>query len=222
MLNGKCFVCSPKKGEKVKPVRVAVLGSTRGTHLQNIADGIKKKELNAVVSAVISNKKDAFILERAKKEGFRHFFVNPKDFGSREKFDREISKIIDAQETDFVLLAGYMRILSPWFCMHYENRIINIHPSLLPDFAGGMDSDVHSQVLKEKRKETGCTLHFVTAKVDEGPVIFQEKVPVFEEDTPDTLKARVQEAEKKIIFKALNLFLQNKIFVKNGVVFFEN
>ncbi len=115
-------------------------------------------------------------------------------------------------------MLGYMRIVSPWFVNRYKNRIINIHPSLLPAFAGGMDLDVHQQVLDAGAKVTGCTLHFVTESVDAGPVILQKSVEVAEGETADTLKAKVQKAEQEIIEKALKLFSEGKIKVEDGKV----
>lgn len=201
-----------------RELRIGVLGSTRGTDLQAVIDAIEKKELNAKIVIVISNKKDAFILERAKKHGLKNFFLNPKDFSLKEEFDRELVRLLELEKAELVLLIGYMKILSKFFCTHFENKIINIHPSLLPMFAGEMDANVHGEVIKRGLKETGCTLHFVTESVDGGPIILQQIVPVYKTDSAEDIKGRVQKAEQRVILKALKLFAQHKIVVENGLV----
>ncbi|MBI2598246.1 MAG: phosphoribosylglycinamide formyltransferase [Candidatus Diapherotrites archaeon] len=201
-----------------KRLRIGVLGSTNGTDLQAVIDAIEKKQLEVVIVVVVSNKADAFILQRAKIHGIKSIFLNPKKFSSREKYDVALAEMLVKEKVDLVLLIGYMRVLSPLFCKKFENKIMNIHPSLLPLFAGKMNLDVHSQVKKMGLKETGCTLHFVTSEVDGGPVILQEKVPVFENDSVEDIKNRVQRAEQEIILKALKLFAEHKIVVKGKKV----
>ncbi|MBI5553181.1 MAG: phosphoribosylglycinamide formyltransferase [Candidatus Diapherotrites archaeon] len=202
----------------MNPLHIAVLGSTRGTHLQTVLGAIAEKKLNARVCLVVSNKPDALILERAQSNGLKSVFLNPKEFASREQFDSKLGDLVESARTDIILLAGYMRILSPPFCRRFENRILNIHPSLLPEFAGGMDLNVHEAVLKAGRKETGCTLHLVSEGVDAGPVILQQKVPVKADDTPNSLKERVQQAEREVIVQALKWFSEKRIHVQNGKV----
>lgn len=201
-------------------LKIGVLGSTRGTDLQAVIDAIEKKQLDAKISLVASNKPDAFILERAKLHGIKTAFVDPKKFSAKEDFDAELANLIEKEKTDLILLIGYMKILTPWFCKRFENKIINIHPSLLPMFSGGRDTDVHAEVKKMGLRETGCTLHFVTPNVDAGPVIFQKKVPVYPNDSAEDIKRKVQKAEQEVILKALKLFAQHKIVVKNGLVNF--
>ena len=196
---------------------IGVLGSTKGTDLQAVIGAIEAKELNARISAVVSNKKDAYILERARKHNIGAVFADAKG-KEREEFDRQVSKEFEKHKVDLILAIGYMRILSPWFVNKWKNRIMNIHPSLLPAFAGGVDGDVHAEVLKSGVKETGCTLHFVTEEVDSGPVIMQKKVKVEKNDTVESLKEKVQKAEQKIIVRALKLYEQGKIKVKDGKV----
>ena len=196
---------------------IGVLGSTKGTDLQAVIGAIEAKELNARISAVVSNKKDAYILERARKHNIGAVFADAKG-KEREEFDRQVSKEFEKHKVDLILAIGYMRILSPWFVNKWKNKIMNIHPSLLPAFAGGMDRDVHAEVLKSGVKETGCTLHFVTEEVDSGPVIMQKKVKVEKNDTVESLKEKVQKAEQKIIVRALKLYEQGKIKVKDGKV----
>ncbi|MEK6869151.1 MAG: phosphoribosylglycinamide formyltransferase [Nanoarchaeota archaeon] len=198
-------------------LNIGVLGSTKGADLQAVIDAIEAKELNARISVVVSNKEDAYILERARKHNIDAVFMDSKG-KEREEFDREVSKELDKHSVDLILAIGYMKILSPWFVNKWKNRIINIHPSLLPQFAGGMNNDIHAKVLNSGAKETGCTLHFVTEEVDSGPVIMQKKVKVEKNETVESLKAKVQKAEQEIIVKALKLYGQGKIKVKNGKV----
>jgi len=198
-------------------MNIGVLASTKGTDLQAAIDAIEAKKLNVKISVVISNKEDAYVLERARNHNIEAVFIDSKG-KEREKFDREVSKELDKNDVDLILLIGYMRILSSWFVRKYENKIMNIHPSLLPDFAGGMDEDVHAEVLKAGVKETGCTLHFVSEDVDAGPVIMQKKVDVVENETVDSLKEKVQKAEQEIIVKALKLYEEGKIKVEDGKV----
>ena len=198
--------------------RLAVLGSTRGTDLQAIIDAIERKELNAEISLVFSNKADAYILERAKKHRIETLFIDHRKYKNREEFDRLIVAALKKKKVGLVLLIGYMRIISPYFCKEFAGRIWNIHPSLLPKYAGGMDTDVHSEVLKNKDKETGCTLHVVSEKVDEGQIIMQRKVNVLADDNADSLKGRVQKAEQQLLIKAIKLYSEGKITIKEGKV----
>ena len=198
--------------------RLAVLGSTRGTDLQAIIDAIERKELNAEISLVFSNKADAYILERAKKHRIETLFIDHRKYKNREEFDRLIVAALKKKKVGLVLLMGYMRIISPYFCKEFAGRIWNIHPSLLPKYAGGMDTNVHEEVLRNKEKETGCTLHVVSEKVDDGQVIMQEKVRVLADDNADSLKGRVQKAEQQLLIKAIKLYSEGKINIKEGKV----
>ena len=186
-------------------LRLGVLASTRATDMQAIIDAINSKKLNAVISVVISNKADAYALERARKHNIKAVFIEPKG-KERVQYDKEIATVLDKNNVDLILLIGYMRFLSPWFVNRYRNKIINIHPSLLPKYAGGMDRDVHAEVLKNKEKVTGATLHFVDEGIDAGPTIMQKEVSIDKNETVDSLKAKVQEAEQEIIIKALDLY----------------
>jgi phosphoribosylglycinamide formyltransferase-1 len=197
-----------------RPIRLAVLGSTRGTDLQAIIDAIKSGLLKAEIVCVISNKKDAYILERAKQHGIEALFINPKGL-TREEYDKLIMDEIEKRSpVDLILLIGYMRILSNQFVKKYKWRIINIHPSLLPAFAGGMDLNVHKAVLDYGVKVTGCTLHFVDEGVDTGPIILQKPVMVDDDDTPETLKAKVQKAEQEVLIEAIKLFQRGLIRIE--------
>jgi len=198
-------------------LNIGVLASTKATDLQAVIDAIQAKQLNSKISVVVSNKGDAYALERAKKHNIEAVFINSKDKG-REDFDREVSDVLEKYDVDLILAIGYMRILSGWFVNKWKNKIMNIHPSLLPAFAGGMDKDVHTEVLKAGVKETGCTLHFVTEEVDSGPIIMQKKVDVAENETIESLKAKVQKAEQEVIVKALKLYDEGKMKVEGNKV----
>ena len=198
-------------------LRIGILASTKGTDMQAIIDAIISKKLNAAISVVISNKKDSIALERAKNNNIKAVFIDSKG-EEREQYDKEVAKVLDENKVDLTLLIGYMRILSPWFVRRYKNRIMNIHPSLLPAFAGGMDKDVHQEVLNSKAKVTGCTLHFVDESIDAGPIIMQKEARIEKNETVDSLKEKVQKAEQEIIVKAVDLFEKGKIKVKGKKV----
>ncbi|HIK01000.1 TPA: phosphoribosylglycinamide formyltransferase [archaeon] len=200
-----------------KKLKIGVLASTRGTDLQAIIDAINSGKLNAEIACVISNKAEAFVLERARNHNIEAIFIDVKG-KNRDEYDKEVSKELDKRGIELICLIGYMRIVSDWFVKKYCSRIINVHPSLLPAFAGGMDKDVHTEVLKAGLKETGCTIHFVTEQVDGGPIIIQKKVPVLANDTPDSLKERVQAAEKVAYVEAIKLFSENKLKVSGSKV----
>src|SRR3989344_6677442 len=201
-------------------LRLGVLASTKATDMQAVIDAIKSKKLNAIISVVISNKKDAFALERARKHNIKAVFIDSKGKDG-EQYDREIAKVLDENNVDLILLIGYMRILSPWFVSKYKNKIMNIHPSLLPKYAGGMDKDVHAEVLKNKETITGATLHFVDEGKDTGPIILQKEVKIENNETVDSLKEKVQKAEQDIIIRAIDLYEKGKIKVKNNMVVIE-
>ncbi|MBI3591446.1 MAG: phosphoribosylglycinamide formyltransferase [Candidatus Melainabacteria bacterium] len=186
--------------------KIAVLVSGTGTNLQAIIDAIKSGSLNNTeISIVISNKKDAYALKRAEAEGIKNVFVNPKDFSNNLDFDKKLIEIINNYGVDLVVLAGYTKILTKVFVDSFPNKIINIHPALLPDFGGkGMyGSKVHEAVLKSGIKESGCTVHFVTNEVDNGPIIFQTKVPILEGDTVDSLSKRILKEEHKSLVEGI-------------------
>ncbi len=186
----------PKRGllSSDAGIHLAILGSTRGTNLQAIIDAIAEKKLNAYIDIVISNKADAYILERTKQHGLRVVFIDSRN-KSREQFDQEVLNELKKYHIDLVLLIGYMRILSPTFVQTYRNKILNVHPSLLPAFAGGMDMNVHEEVLKSGVTETGCTIHLVDDGVDTGKILLQKKCTVEPGDTAESLKDKVQQLE---------------------------
>ncbi|KDO30004.1 hypothetical protein SPRG_05193 [Saprolegnia parasitica CBS 223.65] len=176
------------------PIKLGVLGSTRGSSLQPILDAIAAGDLNASVEIIVSNKASAGILERAATHKIPGVAVGSKG-KTRDAFDAEVTSLLENKKVDLVLCIGYMRILSASFCQRWANRVLNVHPSLLPDFAGGMDLAVHQAVLDAKKTSSGCTVHYVTPEVDAGPIAVQLKCPVLPNDTAETLKARVQPLE---------------------------
>lgn len=198
-------------------IKLAVLGSTKGTDMQAIIDAIESGALDAKIVAVVSSVPDAFIVERARKHNLEAFTFNYKDYSSREEFDRKVIAVLKGKQADLVLLIGYNRILSDHFCREYRHRIVNIHPSLLPAFAGGFDKNVHEEVLKAGVKVSGCTLHFVTEQVDGGPIIMQKAVEIREGDDADSLKDKVQAAEQEVFLKAIRLFNEGKIKVEGNI-----
>ena len=189
-------------------INIGVLGSTKGTDLQAILDAIHSKKLSATVCTVISNRKNAYILDRAKDHSVPFYFISHKG-KDRKDFDAEMTEVLKKHEVDLVLLIGFMRILSSSFCREWRDRILNVHPSLLPKYAGGMDTNVHEEVLKNKDKETGCTIHFVTDELDSGPILIQKKCAVEEGDTVETLKSKVQILEGEAFLEAIPLMANN-------------
>jgi phosphoribosylglycinamide formyltransferase-1 len=188
--------------------KLGVLGSTKGTDLQAIIDSINQKKLSAIIKVVISNASSAYIIERAANHSIPNYFISHLS-KAREQFDDEISAILKKHEVDLILLIGFMRILSSKFCKEWNGRILNVHPSLLPKYAGGMDTNVHEEVIKNGDLETGCTIHFVTVAVDSGPILIQKKCSVDKNETPDSLKTKVQALEGDAFIEAIKLFQKN-------------
>jgi len=201
---------------------VAVLASGRGSNLQALIDAIDAKRLDATIVAVISNKNDAAALERARKHGLKDIFVDPKPFAGRpdgrEAYDRVLLDLLQRHGVELVLLAGYMKIVTPVLVNAFANRMMNIHPSLLPAFPG---LDVQKKAIEWGCKLAGCTVHFVTEGVDEGPIILQAAVPVLDDDTPETLAARILEQEHKIYPRAVQLFAEGRLRVEGRRVVIE-
>jgi len=200
--------------KRATPLRVAVLASGRGSNLQAVIDAIEAKQVNTRIVAVITNKQDAQALERARKHGLNGLFVDPKPFvgrpDSREAYDLKLLEILRQHDTELVLLAGYMKIVTAVLVKAYANRMMNIHPSLLPSFPG---LDVQKKTIDWGCKLAGCTVHFVTEGVDEGPIILQAAVPVLDHDTPETLATRILEQEHKIYPRAVQLFAEGRLHV---------
>jgi len=204
------------------PLRVAVLASGRGSNLQAIIDAIEAGQVQAKIVAVISNKQDAVALERARKHGLPDLFVDPKPFAgrpdSREAYDQALLDLLKKYDVELVLLAGYMKIVTAVLLNSYANRMMNIHPSLLPSFPG---LDVQRKAIEWGCKLAGCTVHFVTEGVDEGPIILQAAVPILDSDTAESLAARILEQEHKIYPRAVRLFAENRLRVEGRRVLIE-
>ena len=186
--------------------KLAVLCSGRGTDLQSIIDAIKAGTLQAEISIVITDKPNVKALERAEIAGIKNICVDRKLFDNRADFEAELLKNLEG--IDLVVLAGFMRILSPEFVRKFTGRLMNIHPSLLPSFKG---AHAHKDALEYGVKVSGCTVHFVDEGTDSGPIILQAAVEVFENDTEETLSARILEQEHIIYPKAIQLFVEGKL-----------
>ncbi len=192
--------------------RIGVLISGRGTNLQALIDAEKRGEISGKIVVVISNKSDALGLERARQAGIKTEVVTKKDYPEREDHDRRVAQILEENGVDLVVLAGYMRILTHVLVDKYKNRIINIHPSLLPAFKG---VEAQRQAIEYGVKISGCTTHFVDLDMDAGPIILQTAVPVLDNDTPESLAERILPEEHKILVKSVKLFCEDRLRV-NG------
>lgn len=188
------------------PVVILISGS--GSNLQSIIDAVQAGDLPIDIRAVISNRADAYGLQRAKAAGIHTEVVNHKDYQDREAFDKALQTAIDVHKPELVVLAGFMRILSHDFVEHYSGRMLNIHPALLPLFPG---LNTHERALQDGVKEHGATVHFVTTEVDGGPLVLQASVPVQAGDSPETLAARVLEQEHRIFPRAIRWFAEGRL-----------
>jgi len=193
-------------------INLAIFASTKGTDLQAIIDAIKSNELpEADLKFVLSNKKDCYAMQRAEAAGIKTVFINAKGL-SREEFDQQCLEACLEQKIDLIIFIGYMRLISGVLLDPYRNRIMNIHPSLLPKYPG-MDLDVHNEVLANHETETGCTLHFVDEGMDTGPIILQHHLPIEPAETAEALKNKVQAEEQKVILEGIKLFSQDRLKV---------
>ena len=183
-------------------LKVGVLGSTRGTALQGILDAITAGTLDVGLVLVVSDKRNAPILERAEKHRVHTLFLDPAGL-TRDEYDRQVSDAFHRAGAELVLMIGYMRIVSARFVEEWKGRLLNVHPSLLPAFGGLMNQKVHEAVLAAGVSETGCTIHQVTEEVDGGPIVLQKRCPVLPGDTPVLLKDRVQALEQDAFVEVL-------------------
>ena len=193
-------------------LRLVVLISGGGTNLQSILDAIDQEALHAEVVAVISNRADAGGLERARRHGVPAIYVERPGFSSRELFDSAVADEIARHQPDIIALAGFMHVLGEEFVTTFAEKIVNIHPSLLPKFRG---LDTHKRALESGETVHGATVHYVTAELDDGPIIVQAEVRVFEDDTPETLQQRVLEQEHVIYPTALQWIAEGRIDFDN-------
>jgi phosphoribosylglycinamide formyltransferase-1 len=196
-------------------IRIAVLVSGRGSNLQAIIDSIENGYLHAQIPIVISDISDAYALVRARTHGIKAIHIDPKKSGSKEAYEAEVLRVLELNNVQLVLLAGYMKILGKTLLTTYKNRILNIHPALLPAFPG---LHAQEQAFKHGVKVAGCTVHFVDEELDGGPIIIQKCVEVREDDTPQTLAERILEQEHKIYPEAVKLFVENRLRIEGRKV----
>lgn len=201
-------------------LNIAVLVSGGGTNLQALIDAEKGGRITpGRIALVISSRADAFALERAKKAGIPTRVLTRKEFASQQEYDESLLSILSQNKIELIVLAGFMTIISENVIQHYENKIINVHPALIPSFCGEgyYGLKVHEAVLRKGVKVTGATVHFVNEICDGGPIILQKAVEVLSDDTPESLQKRVMEqAEWKLLPKAVALFCQGKILINDG------
>lgn len=200
-------------------MRIVVLISGSGSNLQAIIDGCNDGRINGNVVAVISNRPDVKGLERARNHGIEAITLDHRNFDSRETFDAALAQHIDNFEPELVILAGFMRILTPTFTGRYLGRMLNIHPSLLPKYPG---LHTHKRALEAGDSEHGVTVHFVTAELDGGPAVLQARVPVLDNDTEDTLAARVLEQEHRIYPQAAGWFCNGRLTLQDNTALLDN
>ncbi|MFV3073422.1 phosphoribosylglycinamide formyltransferase [Niveispirillum fermenti] len=196
-------------------LRLGVLISGRGSNLQALIDAARDQDFPAEVALVISNKADAPGLERARAAGIPAIVLKPRDYADKPSHEAAMTEALDAAGVGLVCLAGYMRLLSPWFVARWHDRLINIHPSLLPAFPG---LDTHARAIATGVRFHGCTVHFVRVEMDEGPILVQAAVPVADDDTPDTLAARVLVQEHRAYPLAVRLIAEGRVGVQGNRV----
>lgn len=196
-------------------LKIAVLVSGGGTNLQALIDNIDT--INAEIDVVISNKKDAYGLERARLNNIDAIYINPKDYQDTEAFNDEIIKELIKRNIYLVVLAGYLKILSKKFIKDFKNRIINIHPSLIPSFCGKgfYGLKVHKEAIKYGVKISGATVHFVDEDADTGAIILQDTVCIDDNDTAETLQKKVLQIEHKLLPEAVKLFCEGKLYIED-------
>lgn len=191
---------------------IAVLASGSGSNLQAILDAVDRGDIQgARVALVLSDRKNAYALERARQRGIPVKHLSALHYPSRDDYDRDLVTYLEEQQTDLVVLAGFMRILSPYFVLAFHHRILNIHPSLLPAFPGAHGV---ADALAYGVKVTGCTVHFVDEGVDTGPIIVQEAIPVLDDDTVESLHQRIHKLEHRLYPKAIDLWVHDKIRIE--------
>lgn len=199
----------------IQGVRIGILASGRGSNFQSIVDAVNNKSLNAEIVVLITDNPSAYAIERAKKYGIECLVMKPCDFNTKDDYFIEVADKLKKREIGLVVLAGFMRIVGKALIDAFPNRIMNIHPALLPSFPG-----LHSQrqAIKYGAKISGCTVHFVDEGMDTGPVIIQAAVPVFQHDTEETLSERILRLEHKIYPEAIRLFSEGRIEIKGRIV----
>ena len=200
-------------GRNNDPLPIVILISGRGSNLQAIIDKTRSGELPVEIRAVISNRPDAAGLQHASQANFETQLIDHTDYADREAFDQALQACIDSYQPGLFILAGFMRILTPGFVHHYRGRMLNIHPSLLPEFPG---LDTHQRAIDAGKREHGASVHFVTDDLDGGPVIMQARVAVLKEDNAASLAARVLEQEHRLYPEVITRFANGRIFLDNS------
>jgi len=193
-----------------RQIPIGVLISGNGSNLQAIIDAIEEKRLDAVIRVVISNREDAYGLARARKHNIPTELLDHRKFSSREAYDQALVDLLQRHQAELVILAGFMRLLSPVLVQAYSNRIMNIHPALLPSFPG---LHVQKKAVEHGVRFSGCTVHFVNEGCDEGPIIIQAVVPVFPDDTEESLSSRILKEEHRIYPRAIQLYSEGRLHV---------
>jgi len=201
--------------EKVM-INIGILASGRGTNLQAIIEAVEDGRIEGKIKIVISDNSDAYALKRAEQNNIKIECINFKSFKNREAYDKKIVECLKEKDVDLVVLAGYMRIISPYFIKIYKNRIINIHPALLPSFPG---LHAQRQAIEYGAKVSGCTVHFVDEGVDSGPIVLQRAVEIKDDDTEESLAERILKEEHQIYPQAIQLFCQGRLIIKGRRVF---
>lgn len=201
------------------PLPLGVLISGSGTNLQALIDAIERGALKAVIRMVVSNRADAYGLTRARNHGLPTTVISHKDFSSRETFEAELIKTLQDHGVELVVLAGFMRLLSPFFIRAFPQRIMNIHPALLPSFPG---THAQRQAVERGVRLSGATVHFVDEEVDHGPIIAQAAVPVYPDDDEESLSARILAQEHRIYPQAIQLFAEGRLEVRDHRVIVHN
>jgi len=197
-------------------INIGVLVSGRGTNLQAIIEAIEEGKIAGEIKVVMSDNPDAYALKRAQRYHIDTRYINFKEFKNREDYDKEIIKTLKEKKIELVVLAGYMRILSPYFIRTYKNKIMNIHPALLPSFPG---LHAQEQAVEHGVKISGCTVHFVDEGVDSGPIILQKVVEVSDDDTEESLAEKISKEEHQIYPRAIQLFSESRLIIKGRRVF---
>ncbi len=190
------------------PLRIGILASGNGTNLQAIINAIESKQLDVSIEIVISDQPNAYALQRAKKHNLSYQLIERKNYPDKKSFEEEIIKNLQGKKVEWVVLAGFMRLLSPFFVQKYSDRILNIHPSLLPAFPG---KEAIRQAYEYPVKVTGCTIHLVDEGCDTGPIIAQETVRIENDDTLESLTERVHEREHQLYIKVLQSISDNRV-----------
>nr|WP_158770276.1 phosphoribosylglycinamide formyltransferase [Paraglaciecola sp. L1A13] len=198
--------------------RIVVLISGNGSNLQALIDDIAEHKIAAEIVAVISNKKDVYGLERAAQADIASHVVSHKDYATREDYDTQLNSVIASYSPDLVVLAGFMRILTPWFVEQFTGKMLNIHPSLLPKYKG---LDTHQRAIDAKDEVHGASVHFVTPELDGGPVVLQSKVPVYSDETASQLASRVQEQERQMYPLVVRWFCQKRLLMLNNKAYLD-